>query len=52
VQETDLEWREAKLAEEQAHSLYSFDGRDLSAELGKLHEHVAGVEDECATEAE
>jgi hypothetical protein len=33
VQETDLEKREEKLAEEQARGLYSFDGRDLSVEL-------------------
>jgi hypothetical protein len=39
------------LVEEQAHGLYSCDGRDLSTELEELHEHVAGVESECATES-
>jgi hypothetical protein len=50
VQEADLEWREEKLAEEQAWDLYSFDGRDLSVELEEICEHVAGVESERATE--
>jgi hypothetical protein len=35
------------LAEEQARGLYSFNGRDLSVELEKLHERMAGVENEC-----
>jgi hypothetical protein len=39
------------LVEEEAWGLYSFDGRDLSAELEELHEHVAVVESECATVA-
>jgi hypothetical protein len=37
MQETDLEVQEAKLAEEQACVLHSFDRRDLSMELEKLH---------------
>jgi chemotaxis protein histidine kinase CheA len=52
VRETDLEWWEEKLAEDQARGLYSFDGRNLSAELENLYERVAEVEDECATKAE
>jgi hypothetical protein len=51
VWETDLEWREEKLAEDQVRGLYSFDGRDLSAELEKLHECMVGVEDEHVAEA-
>jgi hypothetical protein len=51
VKETDLEWREEKLAEEQAWGLHSFDGRDLSVELEELCECMAGVENECAAEA-
>jgi hypothetical protein len=43
-----LEVQEAKLAEEQACGLHSFDERDLSAELEKLHMCVVRVEDECA----
>jgi flavoprotein len=43
MQETDLERREEKLAEEQACGLYSFNGRDLLAELEELRGHVAGV---------
>jgi hypothetical protein len=39
------------LAEEQAWGLYSFDRRGLSTELEELHEHIAGVESERATEA-
>jgi hypothetical protein len=50
VQETDLEWREEKLAEEHAWGLHSFDGRDLSVELEELRECMAGVENECAIE--
>jgi hypothetical protein len=49
LQETDLEVWEAKLTEEQAHSLPSFDGCDLSAELEKLRTLMDGVEDECVT---
>jgi hypothetical protein len=51
VQGTHPEWREEKLAEELAHDLYSFDGRDLSVELEELHERVAGVESERVAEA-
>jgi hypothetical protein len=51
MQETDLEWREEKLVEEQAWGLYPYDGRDLLVELEKLHERVDGVEDERVTEA-
>jgi hypothetical protein len=39
------------LIEEQAHGLYSFDGRDLLTELEELHERVARVESERAIEA-
>jgi hypothetical protein len=46
--ETDLEQWEEKLAEDQAWGLYSFDERNLSAELESLRERVAGVEDERA----
>jgi hypothetical protein len=48
MQESDLERREERLAVEQAQGLYSFDGRDLSANLENLHERVAGVEDKRA----
>jgi hypothetical protein len=51
LQETDLEVREAKLVEEQAHSLHPFDGWDLPTELEKLHARMAGVDDEHAIEA-
>jgi hypothetical protein len=40
------------LAEDQAQGLYSFDERDLSMEMEKLHERVPGGEDERAVEAE
>jgi hypothetical protein len=50
VREMDLEWREEKLAEEQARGLYSFDRRDLSVELEELRKRVARVENERATE--
>jgi hypothetical protein len=46
----DLEWREEKLAEEQARGLYSLDGRDLSMELEELHGCVVGIESERTTE--
>jgi hypothetical protein len=39
------------LAEEQARGLYSFDGRDLLAELEELCGHVAGIESKRAAEA-
>jgi hypothetical protein len=42
---------EAKSAEEQACGLYSFDGRDLSAEMEELCVRVARVEEERAAEA-
>jgi hypothetical protein len=51
VWETDLERREEKMAKEQTWGLYSFDGSDLSAEMEKLHEHVARVKDERTVEA-
>jgi hypothetical protein len=41
LQETDSEVWEAKLVEEQAHSLHSFDWQDLSTELEELHTCVA-----------
>jgi hypothetical protein len=43
--------REAKLVEEQARDLHSFNERDLSAQLEELRVCMAGVEDERATEA-
>jgi hypothetical protein len=46
-----LEQREEKLAKDQARGLYSFIERNLSVELEKLRESVAGVEDERAVEA-
>jgi hypothetical protein len=51
VHETDLERQEEKLDEEQAQDFYSFDERDLSAELEELHGHVARVENERTAEA-
>jgi hypothetical protein len=42
LQEIDLEWREAKLAEE-ARGPHSFIGQDLLAELKELRVHVARV---------
>jgi hypothetical protein len=51
LQETDLKVWEAKLPEEQVHGLHSFDRRDLSTELEEGHVRVAGVNDECTTEA-
>jgi hypothetical protein len=47
----DLERREEKLEEVQAHGLHSLDGRDLPAELEELHELVDGVERERVAEA-
>jgi hypothetical protein len=41
---------EEKLVEEHAWGLYSFDGRDLLAELEELHERMAGIDSECITE--
>jgi hypothetical protein len=40
------------LAKDQARGLYFFDGRDLPAEMEKLCERVAGVEDDHAIEVE
>jgi hypothetical protein len=37
---------EEKLVEEHAWGLYSFDGRDLLAELEELHERMAGIDSE------
>jgi hypothetical protein len=51
VQDTDLERRAEKLAEEQARGLHSFDERDLSVELEELCERMVGVENECTAEA-
>jgi hypothetical protein len=51
LQETDLEVPEAKLAEEQACVLHSFDGWDLLAELEELHACMAMVVDEHAINA-
>jgi hypothetical protein len=39
------------MTEEQAQGLYSFNGRDLSAELDELHGRVARIESECTAEA-
>jgi hypothetical protein len=38
------------LAEEQERGLHSPDGRDLSAELGKTHVLVDGINGECDIE--
>jgi hypothetical protein len=43
LQKMDLEVWEAKLVEEQACGLHSFDGWDLSAEQEKLHTRVDRV---------
>jgi hypothetical protein len=51
VQEIDLEHREKELANDQAQGMYPPDGRNLSSELGKLHEHVAEVEDDRVIDA-
>jgi hypothetical protein len=51
LQKKDLKVREAKLMEEQAHDLHSFDGWDLPTELEELHVRMAGVEDEHVVEA-
>jgi hypothetical protein len=51
LQKMDLEVRKAKLAEEQACSLHSFNGWDLPVELEELHARLAGVEDEHVLEA-
>jgi hypothetical protein len=51
MREMDLERQEEKLAEEQAHGLYPFDGRDLSVELEELRENVVGIKNECTVEA-
>jgi hypothetical protein len=52
MQETDLEHREEMWVEDQARGLCPPDGRNLSLELGKLHERVAKAEDDRAVEAE
>jgi hypothetical protein len=52
MHETDLQWRDRKLAEDQARGLYSFHRRNLSAELERLHERMARVEDDHIVEAE
>jgi hypothetical protein len=51
LQKKDLKVQEAKLAEEQAHNLYSLDGQDLLAKLEELHVRVAGVDEERAANA-
>jgi hypothetical protein len=51
LQKKDMKMWEAKLAEEQACGLHSFDGRDMPAKLEELHVHVARVEEERAIEA-
>jgi hypothetical protein len=50
MQEADLEWRQEKLAREQARGLYPFDGSDILVEMEELHERVAGVENERVVE--
>jgi hypothetical protein len=50
LQEMDPEVQKVKLAEEQACSLHSFSGQDLSTEMEDLRTRVAGVEDECTIE--
>jgi hypothetical protein len=47
----NLEMREAKLMEEQACGLHSFDGRDLSTKLEECCARVARGEDEHVAEA-
>jgi hypothetical protein len=51
VQEIDLEHQEKELANDQARGMYPLDGRNLLSELGKLHEHVAKVEDDRVIDA-
>jgi hypothetical protein len=48
LKETDLEKREENLTEEQANSLHSYNGHDLSIGLEELRARMAGVEDERA----
>jgi hypothetical protein len=48
LQESNLEWQEAKLVEEHVRCMHSFDGWDLSADLEELQAHVSAVED-CNT---
>jgi hypothetical protein len=50
LQEMDPEVQKVKLAEEQACSLHSFSGQDLSTEMEDICTRVAGVEDECTIE--
>jgi hypothetical protein len=52
LQETDLEVREAILAEELERGLHPPDGRDPSVDPDKAHTHVGRVDGERATEAE
>jgi hypothetical protein len=40
------------LAEEQARGLHPYDGWNQPTELRELCEHMAGVKEECVTEAE
>jgi hypothetical protein len=47
---THEHWQE-KFAKDQVQSLYPHDRRNLSSELGKLHERVAEAEDDHAIEA-
>jgi hypothetical protein len=47
----DLERQEEKLVQEQARGLYSFDERDLLAELEERHERMAEVDGERAAES-
>jgi NAD(P)-dependent dehydrogenase (short-subunit alcohol dehydrogenase family) len=51
LQKKELKMREAKLVEEHAHGLHSFDECDLSAELEELHALVAGAKEEHAVES-
>jgi hypothetical protein len=52
VQVVDLERQEEKLVEDQARGLYPPNGRSLPSELVKLHQCIAGTEDDHAIEAE
>jgi hypothetical protein len=52
LQETDLEVREAILAEELERGLHPLDRRDPSVDLDKAHTRVGRVDGERATKAE